>query len=456
MFNLILAILAPLLTMAGGITMPQNTTSSTVPVKNFWQSACYQIEPKVKLTISKNDLDKVHSQFPAQPSCDNLVSDYTLIRRDISLVPFKVEDEGGPLNGGCDLKSAIRWVGEKNDGQKIYWEDSNFRSEDLRNFVELFSKKEDGNYIFDVYAKDSILNNLPDYVANCKESGGLVPVVDGAADIVPPQVVPIKDIDTSAYLDNYQQTLFSANESFPPYKNFLIKVDTQEVPAAAREIGIYNKMIKNTYYSYDVFYHLGSFYLKDRKDSTSYVYSTSVDAPLSTVIQNPTLQLGVLRFKVVDSWTVFTPVCKPAVYLYPEKETEVNVKVNPQGKLTGSIPEYDPQNGWNVKAYPNGRIKTNTPRGWQAERSEAMTPPMVEESERTYPYLFYEADLKEGYKPQEGWVVEKESIKYQVSSIMQKIGFNTKEISDFLDYWLPRLNKYIASSKQSYPRPFYF
>ncbi|MBI5451940.1 hypothetical protein HY945_00590, partial [Candidatus Gottesmanbacteria bacterium] len=446
MFNLILAILAPLLTMAGGITMPQNTTSSTVPVKNFWQSACYQIEPKVKLTISKNDLDKVHSQFPAQPSCDNLVSDYTLIRRDISLVPFKVEDEGGPLNGGCDLKSAIRWVGEKNDGKKIYWEDSNFRSEDLRNFVELFSKKEDGNYIFDVYAKDSILNNLPDYVANCKESGGLVPVVDGAADIVPPQVVPIKDIDTSAYLDNYQQTLFSANESFPPYKNFLIKVDTQEVPAAAREIGIYNKMIKNTYYSYDVFYHLGSFYLKDRKDSTSYVYSTSVDAPLSTVIQNPTLQLGVLRFKVVDSWTVFTPVCKPAVYLYPEKETEVNVKVNPQGKLTGSIPEYDPKNGWNVKAYPDGtliRLESDK------DTSEVTRPPAGEAGRgssdgggiRVYPYLFYEADLKEGYKPQEGWVVEKESIKYQVSSIMQKIGFNTKEISDFLDYWLPRLNE---------------
>ncbi|MBI4130834.1 hypothetical protein HY468_05950, partial [Candidatus Roizmanbacteria bacterium] len=45
----------------------------------------------------------------------------------------------------------------------------------------------------------------------------------------------------------------------------------------------------------------------------------------------------------------WTPACKPALYLYPEKETQLSVKVLPQGHLTESIPPHG-VNGWNVTA----------------------------------------------------------------------------------------------------------
>lgn len=46
---------------------------------------------------------------------------------------------------------------------------------------------------------------------------------------------------------------------------------------------------------------------------------------------------------------------KPVVYLYPEKETQVNVKVD--ARIRVSDPEYG--NGWDVTAFPNGDLVWN-------------------------------------------------------------------------------------------------
>ena len=61
------------------------------------------------------------------------------------------------------------------------------------------------------------------------------------------------------------------------------------------------------------------------------------------------------------------PVKKPAVYLYPAEQMNVSVKVNVNGVLTHTDPEYN--TGWNVNVKPNGII------------------------DNKYDYLFYEADL---------------------------------------------------------------
>ncbi|MBQ8827031.1 MAG: hypothetical protein IJ007_08060, partial [Oscillospiraceae bacterium] len=46
---------------------------------------------------------------------------------------------------------------------------------------------------------------------------------------------------------------------------------------------------------------------------------------------------------------------KPVIYLYPEKETEVSVKVNlKDGELTCTYPDHG--DGWNVTAYPDGTL----------------------------------------------------------------------------------------------------
>lgn len=45
---------------------------------------------------------------------------------------------------------------------------------------------------------------------------------------------------------------------------------------------------------------------------------------------------------------------KPVIYLYPEKTTEVDVKVNLDGKFTTTYPKYN--DGWNVVAEPDGTL----------------------------------------------------------------------------------------------------
>lgn len=222
----------------------------------------------------------------------------------------------------------------------------------------------------------------------------------------------------------------------------------------------------------DCYDPLGTIYIKDDKGKTQgfQTYSkltapqtftlVKTDAPdklyqytlteknyPSNLQHDSSLQLRVMKMANINQWTWGTPQCKPAIYMYPEKPTDINVKLNLDGKLTVSNPNYDADSGWNVTAYPDGRIKVNTPRGWQAEApAEAMTPPTVEESEKTYPYLYYEAELNGVTLPKEGFVYSRQELPKQLRLLMEKIGFNGKETSDFLEYWLPRLTE----------KPYYF
>ncbi|MFN4308025.1 hypothetical protein [Sulfurihydrogenibium azorense] len=51
-------------------------------------------------------------------------------------------------------------------------------------------------------------------------------------------------------------------------------------------------------------------------------------------------------------------VKKPAIYLYPTKKQKVFLKVNANGTLTKTIPEY--KDGWDITANPNGKINIDT------------------------------------------------------------------------------------------------
>ena len=189
-----------------------------------------------------------------------------------------------------------------------------------------------------------------------------------------------------------------------------------------------------------------TFYLvKTTELNAVYVYTyTDREFPANT-IYNPTLQLTKLQFITQNQWTWATPWCKPAIYLYPQEPTEVNVKLKLDGKLTESIPQYDINEGWNVTASPDGSLihleDKDTSVGGEATTS---TPPRW--SKQTYPYLYYEADLNNVAIPHEGWVVERANIKDKILKILTDSNFNEKEISDFLAYWLPRLTE----------KPYYF
>lgn len=122
----------------------------------------------------------------------------------------------------------------------------------------------------------------------------------------------------------------------------------------------------------------------------------------------------------------WTPECKPAIYLYPEEETQVHVKVHPKGFLTYTDPLY-PQDGWVTTAFPDGRL-------------------FYEGKE--YPYLYYESKILDRYvtKPTEGYVVSYGQLSTLYESLLPQLGLNEQETKDFKDYW----QKYLPYA------PYYF
>jgi hypothetical protein len=80
-------------------------------------------------------------------------------------------------------------------------------------------------------------------------------------------------------------------------------------------------------------------------------------------------------------------VAKPVIYLYPEKETLVDVSVKTEGKIVVSDPLYPP-GGWkNVLAFPSGKLI------YQG---------------REYRELFYESEAEDIKAPQSGLIARKE------------------------------------------------
>ena len=116
----------------------------------------------------------------------------------------------------------------------------------------------------------------------------------------------------------------------------------------------------------------------------------------------------------------WTPTCKPALYLYPEKTTPVSVNVQPNGHLTKTIPEHG-VDGWKVIAHPDGRIENVG-------------------NSTIYPYLYYEAAVSGVHIPKTtGWVKHKDQLPLFFASVLPELGLNKVEIHDFIDYWLPKL-----------------
>lgn len=108
-------------------------------------------------------------------------------------------------------------------------------------------------------------------------------------------------------------------------------------------------------------------------------------------------------------------VKKPALYLYPEQEMTVEVRLGPKGRITRTIPPY--REKWNVRVQKNGRI------------------------ERRYRYLFYEAELSTPVAlPEEGWCTSRKELRRWMDVHLKRLGLNREEAKDFRAYWLKNLS----------------
>ena len=114
-------------------------------------------------------------------------------------------------------------------------------------------------------------------------------------------------------------------------------------------------------------------------------------------------------------------VDKPIIYLYPEKEQEISVKLGKPENIICSYPEYKTE--WNVISKPNGDlIDLDTNRNLYA--------------------LYYESENVIDFKVEEdGFIVNKADVASFLEEKLNILGLNEREAEEFIVYWLPRLQQ---------------
>lgn len=111
---------------------------------------------------------------------------------------------------------------------------------------------------------------------------------------------------------------------------------------------------------------------------------------------------------------------KPVIYLYPEKTTEVSVKLSYPEDFSYTYPAYN--NGWQVTAEPGGRL-TN-----KADGSEHW-------------YLFWEGNAQVDWRFDEGFVVKGADTERFLRGALTKLGLTPREQNDFITYWSPEMSR---------------
>ena len=111
---------------------------------------------------------------------------------------------------------------------------------------------------------------------------------------------------------------------------------------------------------------------------------------------------------------------KPIIYLYPEEETSVNVKVSFSGELTHTYPKYNPAEGWTVEASPDGTLRDP-------------------ENGREYYALYWEGENDLPYTTDKGFMVKGEEVAGFLEEKCEQLGLSAREANEFIIYWLPQL-----------------
>ncbi len=106
---------------------------------------------------------------------------------------------------------------------------------------------------------------------------------------------------------------------------------------------------------------------------------------------------------------------KPVIYLYPEEETEVSVKLHYNGQLTCVYPEYNGE--WRVTAAPDGTL--------------------TDEKGQTYNYLYWEGVADTRWDLSKGFCVAGKDTAAFLEDALAKLGLTRREANEFIVYWLP-------------------
>ena len=108
---------------------------------------------------------------------------------------------------------------------------------------------------------------------------------------------------------------------------------------------------------------------------------------------------------------------KPVIYLYPETETEVTVKLDFDWTITSAYTSYEV--GWTVTALPVGTL--------------------TDDHGREYYCLFWEGVSRTEYDFSTGFCVPGKDTAKFLEQALSQLGLTDREADEFIIYWLPRM-----------------
>lgn len=111
---------------------------------------------------------------------------------------------------------------------------------------------------------------------------------------------------------------------------------------------------------------------------------------------------------------------KPVIYLYPEEEMKVDVKLDVEGEFTYTYPKY--QDVWSVIASADGTLKD------------------VKTGDE-YSYLFWESATNTEFNMSEGFVVKGSDSTEFLKDKLSYMGLTPREYNEFIVYWAPLLEQ---------------
>ena len=127
--------------------------------------------------------------------------------------------------------------------------------------------------------------------------------------------------------------------------------------------------------------------------------------------------LAIVLFPIIAPLIAPPVMDKPVIYLYPEEEMEVSVKLDYNGKLMFTYPKYN--NGWTVTARPDGTL--------------------IDNDGNEYSYLFWDGVCDVEYDLSRGYVIKGEETADFLRDTLAKMGLTPKEYNEFIVYWLPQM-----------------
>ena len=110
---------------------------------------------------------------------------------------------------------------------------------------------------------------------------------------------------------------------------------------------------------------------------------------------------------------------KPVIYLYPREETNVDVTLDYDGRLTCTYPKYT--GGWSVTARPDGTL--------------------IDEAGQTYNYLYWEGEDRNEYDFSRGFCVAGADSAAFLADALARLGLDRREANEFIVFWLPQLEE---------------